>query len=163
MVKFFTKLLKAGEVTVSTLKRMLKEHGGENVSLIQRRLNWFSWGRYDKHNWHLTVKQVNGKPSQADKVRFHQIEDTHEAIIAVLRRSGRGDVADRLVYLRCLAREDPDEAPMDLDSLRAMAHLLMSERQLQIRGPASRQMDSSILSGVSRPTVSLPWCSCPPT
>ena len=53
---------------------MLKEHGGENVSLIQRRLNWFSWGRYDKHNWHLTVRQVNGKPSQADKVRFHQIE-----------------------------------------------------------------------------------------
>ena len=57
-------------------------------------------------------------------------ESTHEAIIGVLRWWGRGAVADRLVYLRGLAREDPEESPIDLVSLRAMAHLLMSERQL---------------------------------
>ena len=57
-------------------------------------------------------------------------QSAHEAIIAVLRWWGRGAVADRLVYLRGLAREDPEESPIDLDSLRAMAHLLMNERQL---------------------------------
>ena len=65
-----------------------------------------------------------------DKVRFHQFKDTHDVIIEDLRRSGRGKVADRLVYLRGLAEEDPEESPMNLDSLRAMARLLMSERQL---------------------------------
>ena len=57
-------------------------------------------------------------------------QSAHEAIIAVLRWWGRGTVADRLVYLRGLAREDPEESPIDLESLRAMARLLMSERQL---------------------------------
>lgn len=57
-------------------------------------------------------------------------ECTHEAIIAVLRWWGRGAIADRLVYLQGLTRHDPDEPPMVLGSLRAMAHLLMSERQL---------------------------------
>ena len=57
-------------------------------------------------------------------------ESTHEATMAVLRWWGRGAVADRLLYLRDLAREDPEESPVDLGSLRAMAHFLMSERQL---------------------------------
>ena len=57
-------------------------------------------------------------------------QSAHEAIIAVLRWWGRGTIADRLVYLRGLAREDPEESPIDLESLRAMAHLLMNERQL---------------------------------
>ena len=57
-------------------------------------------------------------------------ESTHEATMAVLRWWGRGAVADRLLYLRNLAREDPEESPVDLGSLRAMAHFLRSERQL---------------------------------
>ena len=57
-------------------------------------------------------------------------ESNHEATMAVLRWWGRGAVADRLLYLRDLAREDPEESPVDLGSLRAMAHFLMSERQL---------------------------------
>ena len=58
-------------------------------------------------------------------------QSAHEAIIAVLRWWGRGAVADRLVYLRGLAREDPEESPIDLDSLRAMARSPNpNERQL---------------------------------
>lgn len=57
-------------------------------------------------------------------------ESTHEVIIAVLRWWGREAIADRLIYLRGLARSDPDEPPMVVESLRAMAHFLMSERQL---------------------------------
>ena len=69
---FFGRLEEEGEITVSFLKKFVKEHG-EDTDLIQRRLNWFSLGRYDKHNWHLTVRQGNGKPLQ-DKVLFHRVE-----------------------------------------------------------------------------------------
>ena len=68
---FFVRLEEEGEITVSFLKKIVKEHG-EDTGLIQRRLNWFSLGRYDKHNWHLTVMQGKGKPLQ-DRVLFHQI------------------------------------------------------------------------------------------
>ncbi len=74
MRKFFVNLEKAGEITVATLKKLLSKHGGENQGLIQRRLNWFSLGRYNKHNWHVTVKQVGSKATGSDKVLFHQIE-----------------------------------------------------------------------------------------
>ena len=55
---------------------------------------------------------------------------THEVIIPFLRLQGRSAVADRLIYLRGLAQEDPDESAIELASLRMMAHFLMSERQL---------------------------------
>ena len=55
---------------------------------------------------------------------------THEEIIAVLSLFGLDAVADRLGYLRSLADDDPDEAPIEIESLRAMALFLMSERQL---------------------------------
>ena len=57
-------------------------------------------------------------------------ESTHEGIIAVLRLFGLEEVADRLGFLRGLADNDPAETAMDVESLRAMALFLMSERQL---------------------------------
>ena len=57
-------------------------------------------------------------------------ESTHEGIIAVLRLFGLEKVADRLDYLRALIADDPDETPMDVESLRAMSLFLMGERQL---------------------------------
>ena len=57
-------------------------------------------------------------------------ESTHEGIIAVLRLFGLEEVADRLGFLRGLADDDPAETAMDVESLRAMALFLMSERQL---------------------------------
>ena len=61
-----------------------------------------------------------------------QIESasTHEEIIAVLRSFGLDAITDRLNYLRQLVEDDPDEPSMALESLRAMALFLMSERQL---------------------------------
>ena len=61
-----------------------------------------------------------------------QIESgsTHEEIIAILRLFDLNAIADRLSYLRQLVEDDPDEPSMALESLRAMALFLMSERQL---------------------------------
>ena len=55
---------------------------------------------------------------------------TRKEIVAVFRLFGLNDIAERLSYLRSLADDDPDETPMDVESLRAMALFLMSERQL---------------------------------
>ncbi len=56
---------------------------------------------------------------------------THEEVIAVLRLFGLDTVADRLVYLRSLADDDPDEPRIEIESLRAMALFIMSERNLR--------------------------------
>ena len=55
-----------------------------------------------------------------------------EEVIAMLRRSGRPGVADRLGYLRQLEHEDEDldDLPLALDSLRQLARFLMDERWL---------------------------------
>ena len=55
---------------------------------------------------------------------------THEEIVAMLRLFGLAAVADRLIYLRCLADDDPEEPSIEIESLRALAYFLMSERQL---------------------------------
>ncbi|MCE2458175.1 MAG: hypothetical protein J4G14_10215 [Dehalococcoidia bacterium] len=55
---------------------------------------------------------------------------TREEIIAVLRLFGLDVVADRLVYLCSLADDDPDEPRIEIESLRAMALFIMSERNL---------------------------------
>ena len=57
---------------------------------------------------------------------------THEEIIAVLKSFGRDAIADRLNYLHQLVEDEPDEPSMALESLRAMALFLMSERQLAV-------------------------------
>ena len=54
----------------------------------------------------------------------------HEEIIAVLRLFGLDVVANRLVYLCSLAGNDPDEPRIEIESLRAMALFIMSERHL---------------------------------
>ena len=61
-----------------------------------------------------------------------QITDavTHAEIIAVLRLFGLDVVASRLVYLCSLADDDPDEPSIEIESLRAMALFIMSERNL---------------------------------
>ena len=53
----------------------------------------------------------------------------HEEIIDALR-PGLDEVADRVEYLRSLADDDPDETPVEIESLRAMALFLMGQRQL---------------------------------
>ena len=61
-----------------------------------------------------------------------QIESasTHEEIIAIFRLFKLDAIADRLGYLRQLVEDDPDEPSMALESLRALAIFLISERQL---------------------------------
>ena len=61
-----------------------------------------------------------------------EIAQGHQEIIALLRLFGLATVANRLVYLRRLAKDDPEEPPIVVESLRAMAHFLMSERQLPV-------------------------------
>ena len=53
-----------------------------------------------------------------------------DLIIEELRKSGLNAVADRLSWLQQLAADDPDERPMDVDSLRELAAFLVSERRL---------------------------------
>ena len=55
---------------------------------------------------------------------------THGEIIAVLRLFGLDAIADRLSYLRSLADDDPDEVPVEVESLRAMALFIMRQRWL---------------------------------
>ena len=55
---------------------------------------------------------------------------SHAEIIAMLRLFGLDVVADRLVYLCSLADDDPDEPRVEIESLRAMALFIMSERHL---------------------------------
>lgn len=50
--------------------------------------------------------------------------------MAVLRLHSRERVADRIHYLQELAREDPEEQPIALDSLWHMACFLLGQRQL---------------------------------
>ena len=51
-------------------------------------------------------------------------------IMEILRSRGRRLAADRIRYLDQLAEEDPEEQPIDLESLRHMAFFLLENRQL---------------------------------
>ena len=51
-------------------------------------------------------------------------------IMEILRSRGRRLAADRIRYLDQLAQEDPEEQPIDLESLRHMAFFLLDNRQL---------------------------------
>ena len=55
---------------------------------------------------------------------------THEEISAVLGLNGFEAAADRLSQLRSLVAEDSDEPRLEIESVRALASFLMSERQL---------------------------------
>ena len=86
----------------------------------------------------FTVPTPPGQPSTIHNESAHrpawrpQISDaaTHAEIIAVLRLFGLDVVASRLVYLCSLADDDPDEPHIEIESLRAMALFIMSERNL---------------------------------
>lgn len=54
-----------------------------------------------------------------------------EVVIDLIRQFGMGQAADRLVYLNSLSREDPDEEPIGLESLRHLA-VFMLERRLPV-------------------------------
>ena len=51
--------------------------------------------------------------------------DTHERIIEALRECGLTAIAVRLAYLKSLDHDDLEEEPMDLESLRGVASLLV--------------------------------------
>ena len=52
-------------------------------------------------------------------------------IIDLLRDVELEPIADRLVYLQECVADDPEEEPMDLESLKQFASFIMSERQLR--------------------------------
>ena len=53
-----------------------------------------------------------------------------EEIVAILEMSGLDSIAARICYLQGLPDEDPDEPPLQFDSLRALATFLLGEQQL---------------------------------
>lgn len=53
-----------------------------------------------------------------------------DSLLEILRKNDLAAVAERISYLRQLAIDDPDEAPMSVNSLRALAMFLLSERWL---------------------------------
>ena len=55
---------------------------------------------------------------------------TASAMVGILRAQTRQTVADRIDYLHGLAREDPQEQPIALESMRRMALFLLSHRDL---------------------------------
>lgn len=56
---------------------------------------------------------------------------SEDEIIALLRDADLEHIADRLVYLQECVADDPEEEPMDLESLKQFASFIMSERQLR--------------------------------
>ena len=56
--------------------------------------------------------------------------DKHEEIIVVLRLHGFDKAASRLNYLQLAVADDPDEAPIELESLRQLARFLIAEQRL---------------------------------
>ena len=54
-----------------------------------------------------------------------------QEIIEVLRLTNLGAAASRIDYLNSLDDDDPDEAPIQVDSLRHLALFLIEERSLQ--------------------------------
>ncbi len=76
--------------------------------------------------------------SATSRVWQPQIENasTPEEIIDILRRFNLDAIADRLTDLRTLVKDDPEESPMELESLRSLATFLMSEiRERQLPEP----------------------------
>ena len=57
--------------------------------------------------------------------------DMSMEIIAILRLSGMVAIANRLSSLRQITDNDPDEAPMNVESLRYLALFLLSEREMR--------------------------------
>ena len=73
-----------------------------------------------------------GTPSGTSEPWRSELERaaTESAIVAILRSQARQTVADRIDYLHGLARDDPGEQPIALESLRRMALFLLRHRDL---------------------------------
>ena len=70
------------------------------------------------------IIQSSGEGEQTDKVM------TSREIIDLLRKPGRGSVADRLAYLEGLHDDDPDEPLIEFESIRTLASFFLSELQM---------------------------------
>ena len=76
--------------------------------------------------------------SVTSRVWHPQVENasTPEEIINILRQFNLDAIANRLTDLRKLVEDDPEESPMELESLRSLATFLMSEiRERQLPEP----------------------------
>lgn len=107
--------------SLRALEKLLKQPSATVVSTVGREEErpefWLITAHtrnYPRPSWRSEIKSANSR----------------EEIIAVLRLFGLNSIADRLRYLRTLANDDADEPPIEIESLRAMALFLMSERQL---------------------------------
>ena len=95
-----------------------------------------------------------------------QIENasTPEEIIGVLRQFNLDAIADRLTDLRTLVEDDPEESPMELESLRSLAIFLMSEiRERQLPEPEIGVTPDGLIEiawSLPPTMVSWPWASC---
>ena len=78
----------------------------------------------------VSAERPSGRTGRAPWRSELDKASTAHAIVAVLRSHGRERVADRIHYLQELAREDPEEEPMALDSLWHMASFLLEQGQL---------------------------------
>lgn len=82
--------------------------------------------------WSTEWQNMEHAPQNQLASRQDHIVDasSHGGILRLLRLFGLESIADRLAYLQGLALDDPDEQPMEIDSLRELAIFLMEERQL---------------------------------
>ena len=78
----------------------------------------------------VSAERPSGRTGRAPWRSELDKASTAHAIVAVLRLHGRERLADRIHYLQELAREDPEEEPMALDSLWHMASFLLEQGQL---------------------------------
>ena len=60
---------------------------------------------------------------------------TCEEIVAAIRYGGWNAIADRLTYLRSLVLDDPDEIPIQIESLRNLALFIANRQQQQLPEP----------------------------
>ncbi len=60
---------------------------------------------------------------------------TCEEIVAAIRYGGWNAIADRLIYLRSLVLDNPDEIPIQIESLRNLALFIANRQQQQLPEP----------------------------
>ncbi len=98
------------------------------IKLLAEPVSTTTFASVVSENWSITAEvKITLLPPWEPQIAA---AGTHEEIIAVLRLFGLDAIADRLGYLRGLAADDPDESLIKIESLKALASFLMSERQL---------------------------------
>ena len=86
---------------------------------------------------HHTGLRHNAIPKKSLIVCKTLITDaaTCEEIVAAIRYGGWNAIADRLTYLRSLVLDDPDEIPIQIESLRNLALFIANRQQQQLPEP----------------------------